>query len=79
MFGEASVEDGMPVGFRRAVFEGAGAGGVKEVGAVEEGFGALGEEGGGRGGVGEGGREGGGGRRVGVWCCYLHCCVWGTE
>lgn len=42
MFREAFVEDGMAVGFRRAVFEGAGVGRVEEVCAVEEGFGALG-------------------------------------
>ena len=39
---ESFVEDGVPVWFRRAVFERAGVGGREEVGAVEEGFGALG-------------------------------------
>ena len=49
----------MAVGFRGAVLEGAGVGGEKEVGAVEEGFGALGYEGWSGVGVGEGWGNGG--------------------
>lgn len=48
----------MAVWFRGPVFESAGVGGGKEVGAVEEGFGALGLENWGGEGVDEGGREG---------------------
>ena len=42
MAGETPVEDGVPVGFRWAVFEGAGVVRGEEVGAIKEGFSALG-------------------------------------
>lgn len=61
----------MPVGFRGPVLEGAGAGRVQVVGAVEEGFGALGVEGWGGSGVGEGLGEGGRWWVGGVG--YFHC------
>ena len=70
MFRQPLVEGGVPVWFWGAVFEGTGVGGVQEVGAVEEGFGALGEEGRGWNGVGEGRGERCGGRWVVVR--YLH-------
>jgi hypothetical protein len=56
MSGEPSVERGVAPGFCRAVFKGAGEGGVEEVRAVEDCLGALGQEDWGWMGSGEGGR-----------------------